>query len=72
MGFTSWVIGFGTFLAVAVAARFGLEFLLDTWWASDGLDPASRPPLNAGAEWMVSGLMGIGAGWLVIRVLGED
>ena len=40
----TWLIGFGTFIAVTVAAKLGLAFLLDAWWSSDGLDPASRPP----------------------------
>lgn len=68
----AWVLGFGTFLAVAVAVRLGLEGLLDVWWASDGLDPSSRPPLNAGGEWLVSGAIGLGAGWLVTRIFGDD
>lgn len=72
MSVTSWAIGFVTFVAVSVAARYGVDVLLDTWWSADGLDPDSRPPLNAGGDWLVGGVIGLGAGWLVARLLGED
>ena len=39
-----WIVGFGTFLAISVAARYGLEWMLDAFWSSEGLDPNSRPP----------------------------
>ena len=67
-----WVAGFVTFLVIAALARWGVDAALDAWWSSEGLDPATRPPLNAGGEWPVSGAIGLGAGWLVTRALGED
>ena len=72
MSASSWVIGFATFIAVSFAARYGVELVLDTWWQADGLDPDARPPLNAGGEWLVGGAIGLGAGWLVTRLLGAD
>lgn len=67
-----WIVGFGTFLAISVAARYGLEWMLDAFWSSEGLDPNSRPPLNAGGEWLAGGAIGLGAGWFVTRLFGDN
>ena len=67
-----WLSGFATFVVVSVLMSLGVEWALDAWWASDGLDTSSRPPLNAGGEWLVGGAIGLAAGWLVTRAFGED
>ena len=64
--------GFVTFIGVSVGARLALEWALDTWWSSQGLDPSSRPPFNALVEWLVAGGIGLGAAWFVTRAFGED
>ena len=71
MGVIEWLVGFATFIAVAVAIQIGINVTLDAWWAGDGLDPASRPS-NAAIEWLISGAAGLAAGWGVTKLFGED
>ena len=61
-----------TFIGVEVVFHLGLDWALDAWWASDGSDPATRPPLNAGGTWLTGFLIGTGAGWFVSTRFGED
>jgi len=50
----------------------GLDWMLDAFWSSEGLDPNSRPPLNAVVEWLAGGAIGLGTGWFVTRLFGDN
>ncbi len=71
MSAVEWLVGFVTFIAVAVAIQIGINVALDAWWVADGLDPASRPS-NAAIEWLISGAAGLAAGWGVTQLFGDD
>jgi hypothetical protein len=68
----NWVAGFATFIGVSLLFYVGFGWVLDYWWTSEGLDPATRPPLNAGGQWMLSGGVGLAAGWIVGKIFGKD
>ena len=61
-----------TFFGVVIVFRLGLNWALDYWWAHDGLDPTTRPPLNAIAAWMVGTALAAAAGGIVGKVLGKE
>ncbi|WP_445258071.1 hypothetical protein [Nocardioides aurantiacus] len=71
MGVVGWVVGFVTFVVMAVVVHTGIDLVLDAWWASDGLDPAARPT-NAALEWGIGTVAGLASGWGVTQLFGED
>jgi hypothetical protein len=68
----NWVAAVLTFFGVVILFHLGLNWILDYWWAQDGLDPSTRPPLNAIGDWMVSTAVAAAAGGIVGKVFGKE